>query len=222
MLTIDEAINTRRSVRAFKSTPVAIDVIKHILTIASRAPSGKNTQPWNVHVFTGNALSALSEVVLDAYWNKPDEYVSDKSLYMESPTEPYLNRQRKLGWDLYGLLGIAKGEREKSREFQALNYKFFNAPVGMIFSINRHMGAMSWLDFGMFIDNICLAARGQGLATCPQASWYHYHELIERYLELPEDQMVHCGLSLGYEDDTAVVNQLRTERVAVDDFSIFY
>ena len=161
MLSVDEAITSRRSVRAYKTDPVPQETISHILEVASRAPRDE-MQPWHVHIFTGDALNSLTSSVLDAFWNEPDEHQSDRQHYLEKIRDPYLARRRKVGWDLYGILGIGKGEREKTREYHAQNYKFFGAPVGMIFTIDHDMGWMSWLDYGMFIQNICIAARGQG------------------------------------------------------------
>ena len=222
MLSVDEAINSRRSVRAFKPDTVAKETIDHILKLSSRAPSGTNMQPWHVHVLTGEALKSLCDSVLYAFWNEPTEYQTDRLHYLEEIRDPYLARRRKVGWDLYGLLGIGKGEKEKTREFQAKNYQFFGAPVGLVFTIDRDMGWMSWLDYGMFLQNICLAARGQGLHTCPQAAWAGYHKIVERYLELPEIQLVHCGMSLGYEDTEAVSNVLETVREPIDEFVTFH
>ena len=222
MLSVDEAIRSRRSVRAYKPDPVPQETITHILEVASRAPSGTNMQPWHVHIFTGDALNSLTSSVLDAFWNEPDEHKSDRQHYLEKIRDPYLARRRKVGWDLYGILGIGKGEREKTREFHAQNYKFFGAPVGMIFTIDHDMGWMSWLDYGMFIQNICIAARGQGLHTCPQAAWASYHDVVEKHLGLPEIQLVHCGMSLGYEDTEAAVNTLETVREPVEEFVTFH
>jgi len=222
MSSVDEAITSRRSVRAFKSDPVPQETVAHILEVASRAPSGTNTQPWHVHVLTGDALTSLSNVVLEAFWNEPEKHQNDRVHYLEKWRDPYLARRRKVGWDLYGLQGIAKGEHEKTREFHSRNFKFFNAPVGLIFTIDRDLGWMSWLDYGMFMQNICIAARGQDLHTCAQAAWATYHDVIEKHLDLPGQQLVHCGMSLGYEDTTAVVNKLETVREPLDAFVTFH
>ncbi|PPR61211.1 MAG: Nitroreductase NfnB [Alphaproteobacteria bacterium MarineAlpha4_Bin2] len=222
MISVDEAITSRRSIRAFKPDPVAREAVSHILEVASRSPSGTNMQPWHVHVFMEDALKALCDAVLDAFWNEPGEHNGDRLHYLDKNRDPYLARRRKVGWDLYGLLGIGKGEREKTREFHSQNYKFFDAPVGLIFTIDRDMGWMSWLDYGMFIENICLAARGQGLHTCPQAAWASYHDVVEKHLNLPEIQLVNCGMSMGYEDTDAVVNSLETEREPVEEFVTFH
>ena len=222
MISVDEAILSRKSVRAFKPDPVQQDMVQHILEVASRAPSGTNTQPWRVHVLTGNTLERITGAVLKAFWDESGVHSSDRRHYMENWRDPYLSRRRKVGWDLYGLMGIKKGEREKTQQFHAQNYQFFGAPVGLLFTIDADMGWMSWLDYGMFIQNVCLAARGQGLHTCPQASWGHYYKVLEGELELQENEIVHVGMSLGYEDTEAAQNQLVTSRESPKDFAVFH
>ena len=222
MLTVDEAILSRHSVRAYLSTPVSKAAIEHILEIASRAPSGTNTQPWKVHVLQGAALQRLSQAVLHAFWNEPEQHTNDRAHYLQKWRDPYLSRRRKVGWDLYDLVGIKKGERERAQQFHAKNFEFFGAPVGMIFTIDRDMGWMSWLDYGMFLQNICVAARGQDLHTCPQASWGNYHDIVEKELGLEEHELVHVGMSLGYEDINAPQNSLNTVREPLAQFATFH
>jgi len=222
MLTVDEAILSRHSVRAYLSTPVSKAAIEHILEIASRAPSGTNTQPWKVHVLQGAALQRLSQAVLHAFWNEPEQHTNDRAHYLQKWRDPYLSRRRKVGWDLYDLVGIKKGERERTQQFHAKNFEFFGAPVGMIFTIDRDMGWMSWLDYGMFLQNICVAARGQDLHTCPQASWGNYHDIVEKELGLEEHELVHVGMSLGYEDINAPQNSLNTVREPLAQFATFH
>ncbi len=222
MLTVDEAILSRHSVRAYLSTPVSKAAIEHILEVASRAPSGTNTQPWKVHVLQGAALQRLSQAVLHAFWNEPEKHTSDRAHYLQKWRDPYLSRRRKVGWDLYDLVGIKKGERERTQQFHAKNFEFFGAPVGMIFTIDRDMGWMSWLDYGMFLQNICVAARGQDLHTCPQASWGNYHDIVEKELGLEEHELVHVGMSLGYEDINAPQNSLNTVREPLAQFATFH
>ena len=222
MLNVDDAILSRRSVRAFRPDPVSQETVTHILGVSSRAPSGTNTQPWKVHVLTGNSLKRVSESVLTAFREEPATHTNDRPHYMEKWRDPYLARRRKVGWDLYNLMGIKKGEREKTQQFHSENYRFFGAPVGLLFTIDRDMGWMSWLDYGMFIQNICIAARGQGLHTCPQASWGQYHKILEKELELAEPEMVHVGMSLGYEDTSAQPNKLETVREPVSAFAVFH
>ena len=222
MLTVDEAILSRHSVRAYLSTPVSKAAIEHILEVASRAPSGTNTQPWKVHVLQGAALQRLSQAVLHAFWNEPEQHTNDRAHYLQKWRDPYLSRRRKVGWDLYDLVGIKKGERERTQQFHAKNFEFFGAPVGMIFTIDRDMGWMSWLDYGMFLQNICVAARGQDLHTCPQASWGNYHDIVEKELGLEEQELVHVGMSLGYEDINAPQNSLNTVREPIAQFATFH
>ena len=222
MLYVDEAIQSRKSVRAFKAQPVPQETIAHILEISSRAPSGTNTQPWRVHVLTGNSLKRVSESVLRAFREAPGTHTNDRPHYMETWRDPYLARRRKVGWDLYNLMGIKKGERQKTQQFHSENFRFFGAPVGLLFTIDRDMGWMSWLDYGMFIQSICIAARGQGLHTCPQASWGQFHKILEKELGLQPPEMVHVGLSLGYEDTEAPQNKLETIREPVSKFAVFH
>ena len=222
MLTVDEAILSRRSVRGYLPTPVPHEAVEHILQVASRAPSGTNTQPWKVHVLTGVALKGLSDAVLEAFYNDTDQHGNDRTHYLDKWRDPYLARRRKVGWDLYDLVGIKKGDREKTKSFHAKNFSFFGAPVGMIFTIDQDMGWMSWLDYGMFLQNICIAARGQGLHTCAQASWGTYHTVVEKELGLPGHELVHVGMSLGYEDTEAPQNSLATVREPLESFVTFH
>ena len=215
---VDEAIRSRRSVRAFRPDPVPQDVIRDLLEVSLRAPSGTNTQPWRVHVLTGATKQRLSEEILKAYWDPEAnaQHTEEYDYYPQEWRDPYLSRRRKVGYDLYGLLGIGKGDKERMRAQHARNYQFFDAPVGLIFTIERVMRQGSWLDYGMFLQNIMVAARGRGLDTCPQAAFTQYHRIIEEVLELPDEEMVVCGMSLGYEDREKVENQLVTEREPVE------
>jgi nitroreductase len=216
-----DAIASRRSVRAFLPDPVPRTTIERILTASARAPSGTNMQPWRVRVLTGAAKERLSKAVYDAAMTEPEKHNSEYAYYPAQFPEPYLTRRRKVGWDLYGLLGIRKGDTEKMRIQHARNYLFFDAPVGMIFTIDRALERGSWLDHGMFLANIMIAARGFGLHTCPQAAFAPFHIAIRRELGIPESEVVVCGMSLGYEDTKAPENALRTEREALSGFVEF-
>jgi nitroreductase len=221
---VDAAITSRRSVRAFLPTPVARSVIEDILKVAARAPSGTNVQPWKVHVLTGTAREALSEKIMAAY-SDPEvarEHVEEYDYYPSKWVSPYIDRRRKIGWDLYGLLGIGKTDKVRMHAQHGRNYTFFDAPVGMIFTIDRILGQGSWLDYGMFLQNIMVAARGRGLDTCPQAAFTQFHRVIAESLQLPESEMVVCGMALGYEDRSAVENQLVTERESLENFVRFH
>ncbi|MEW6343835.1 MAG: nitroreductase [Paraburkholderia sp.] len=220
---IDAVLKSRRSIRAFLPTPVARAEIEAILEAASRAPSGTNIQPWKVYVVTGQTLGQLSQALLAAYDDPQRDslYQEDYRYYPREWVSPYIDRRRKIGWDLYGLLGIEKGDKAKMHAQHARNYAFFGAPVGLFFTIDRIMEQGSWLDYGMFLEAIMIAARGRGLDTCPQAAFTPFHRVIASHLDLPDEEQLVCGMSLGWADQAARVNQLRTEREPVERFAKF-
>ena len=209
--------------RGFLPAAVPRAVIEDILAVAARAPSGTNTQPWQVHVLTGVPLAALSRDIVAAY-DDPVERATHTEEYAYYPTEwqsPYIDRRRKVGWDLYGLLGIAKTDKAAMHAQHGRNYAFFGAPVGLMFTIDRVLQQGSWLDYGMFLQSVMVAARGRGLDTCPQAAFMQFHRIIGRHLSLSPQQMVVCGMSLGHADPDAVANRLVTEREPVSGFTRF-
>ena len=221
---VDDAITSRRSIRAFLPTPVPLQTVRDILAVAARAPSGTNTQPWKVHVLTGAAREGLSRRIRQAY-DDPAERASHTEEYAYYPVQwqsPYVDRRRKVGWDLYGLLGIGKADKARMHEQHGRNYEFFDAPVGLIFTIDRVMQQGSWLDYGMFLQNVMVAARARGLDTCPQAAFTQFHRLIAEELKLAPEEMVVCGMSLGVADPAAVENTLVTEREPVEGFTTFH
>lgn len=220
---VEEAISSRRSIRAFLPTPVPQQTIENILDTAARAPSGTNIQPWKTYVLTGDSLAGLSRVILKVY-NDPESAKNHTEEYAYYPREwvsPYIERRRKIGWDLYGLLGITRDDKQKMHHQHGRNYCFFDAPVGLMFTIDRVLEQGSWLDYGMFLQNIMIAARGIGLDTCPQAAFTPFHRVISEYLNIPETQSVVCGMSLGYADPNAVENSLTTEREPLDHWVTF-
>jgi nitroreductase len=219
----DAAIITRRSLRAFLATPVPRETIEEILSVASRAPSGTNTQPWKVYVLTGDSKAELSRKVAAAY-DDPAERAMHSEEYAYYPTEwksPFIDRRRKVGWDLYGLLGIAKTDKERMHAQHRRNYEFFGAPVGLMFTIDRVMQTGSWLDYGMFLQSIMVAARARGIDTCPQAAFTQFHRIICEHIGAPADEQLVCGMSMGYADPTAIENTLITEREPVAKFVHF-
>lgn len=220
---IDRAISSRRSVRAFLDTPVDLAVVREILQVASRAPSGTNTQPWKVYVLTGDAKTRLSAEIVETFMDpvKAADHHEEYDYYPKEWIEPFIGRRRKVGFDLYGLLGLTKDDKAGMKRQHARNYQFFDAPVGLIFTIDRIMGKGSYLDYGMFMENIMVSAVGHGLATCAQAAFNQFHKIIERQLNLPANEAVVCGMALGYEDKRAVENTLKTTRVPVDEFVTF-
>jgi len=220
---VDAAITSRRSTRAFLPTPVPRDTLENILAVASRAPSGTNTQPWKVYVLTGAAKAALSRKLLAVY-NDPLAMSAHREDYQYYPLEwvsPYIDRRRKIGWDLYGLLGIGKTDKAGMHAQLGRNYVFFDAPVGLMFTIDRVMQQGSWLDYGMFVQNVMIAARARGLDTCPQIAFLQFHRIILEHVGAPTNEMLVCGMSLGHADPTAVEISLVTERAPVAEFARF-
>ena len=218
---IEEAIRTRKSIRAFKKKPVPIKVIKKILTLASLSPSGSNTQPWNVHVLTGKYLKLFTNETKKEFLSNFNNLSLERLNYMKEYREPYKARRKKVGWDLYSILDIKKGDYKKTKQFHSLNYEFFGAPVGLIFSIEKDLGWMSWLDYGMFMQSITLSARSYGLDTCSQAAWGLVHKKVHNLLKLKKNLTVHCGMALGYGNNKSKVNSLVTERAEINEFCKF-
>ena len=220
---VDAAITSRRSIRAYLPDPVAREDIEHILGVAARAPSGTNTQPWKVHVLQGAAKAALSDAILAVY-HDPEQNAQHTEEYPYYPSvwkSPFIDRRRKVGWDLYALLGLTRDNKAGMAAQHARNFRFFDAPVGLIFTIDRVMEQGSWLDYGMFLQSIMVAARGRGLDTCPQAAFTQYHRIIAAHLQLPANDMVVCGMALGWADTSKIENTLITEREPVSAFVRF-
>jgi len=209
---IEEAIRSRKSVRAFTDQPVPQEKIQRILEIAQRSPSGTNTQPWHTYVCAGAVRDAIAADVTELFdQGKADSYAK----YDYSPAEwndTHRRRRRAVGWELYGLLGIEKGDRTGSARQARRNFSFFDAPVGLFFTTDAYLGRGSWFDVGLYMQTVMLAARSEGLHTCPQAAWVSYQEPVFRHLEIPDDQVLISGLALGYEDPAAVENTLVSAR----------
>lgn len=221
---VDWALASRRSIRAFRDIPVAKDDIEDILNVARYCASGVNTQPWQVHVVTGAAKDRLSEAILRVYNDSSlmAEHQEPYDYYPEKWVDPYLDRRRKIGWDLYGLLGIEKSDKPRMHAQHGRNYTFFGAPVGLMFTLDRGMGRGSLIDYGMFLQSIMVAARARGLDTCPQAAFNPFHRVITKELAIPENQMFVCGMSLGYADHSCIENSLVSDRVPVSAFTTFH
>mgnify|MGYP000855987560 CR=1 FL=1 len=224
-LSVDAAITSRMSVRAFTQQAVERALIEQILQVASRAPSGTNCQPWKVYVLQGASRATLVEQVCathDAIRANPAlaaEYAEEYDYYPQKWVSPYIDRRRENGWGLYGLLGIGKADKDKMHQQHQRNYQFFDAPVGLMFTVDRVMGRGSLVDYGAFLQNIMVAARGHGLHTCPQAAWNGFSKIILPHIGAGPDEMLVCGMALGYADETAVVNTFHTPRVPVQDFT---
>ena len=220
--TAEDAIASRRSVRGFLPDPVPMDLVRHILEVAARAPSGTNMQPWQGHVVVGAKRKELCDAVVDASLSDRGGHEREYKYYPDKFFEPYLTRRRTVGFGMYDLIGIRKGDTKRMMEQGARNFVFFDAPVGMIFTIDKRLEIGSWLDYGMYLENIMVLARQYGLHTCVQAAWPSYHTIIKRILDIPEGQTVLCGMALGYEDKSRPENALRTERADLDDYITFH
>jgi nitroreductase len=222
---VDAAIGSRFSTRAFLPAPVSRDTISDILRVAARAPSGTNTQPWRVYVVQGEARDRIVQEVCtahDAIRANPDlatEYREAYDYYPEKWVSPYIDRRRENGWSLYGLLGITKGDKDAMHAQHQRNFKFFDAPVGVFVTIDRVMGRGSLVDCGMFLQNIMVAARARGLHTCPQAAWNGFARIVAPIIGMSDNELMVCGMSLGYADEAALVNTFHTPRVTVEDFT---
>ena len=222
---VDTAIRSRMSVRAFTQQPVARSDIEAILEVSSRAPSGTNCQPWRVYVLQGASRDGLVTKVCaahDAIRADPalaQGYREEYDYYPEKWVSPYIGRRRENGWGLYGLLGIGKGDKDKMHAQHQRNYRFFDAPVGLMFTIDRVMGRGSLVDYGAFMQSIMVAARGRGLHTCPQAAWNGFAKIIMPHIGAGEGEMLVCGMALGYADAHAPVNGFVTPRVPVAEFT---
>lgn len=219
-----EAIQARKSIRAFTDQPVDKHTVTKILEIAQRSPSGTNTQPWHVYVCAGAVKQAITEDVLEMAKAGAGRSYEHYDYYPATWKDVHRDRRRGIGWSLYGLLGIEKGDREASARQGARNFLFFDAPVGLFITVDSYLTRGSWADAGMYAQTIMLAAKGFGLDTCPQAAWIPYQEPIYRHLEIPDDQDLVTGMSLGYASPDAIENTLvsaREELVRVATFRGF-
>jgi nitroreductase len=215
------AITSRRSIRGFLPTPVDPAAIAEVLAIASRAPSGSNIQPWKVHVLTGPALDRV-RAALTAAFDAGAPEVREYQYYPRTWREPYLQRRRTVGWALYKLAGVIRGDQVAGDRQRARNFTFFGAPAALVFTIDADMEQGSWLDYGMFLQTVMIAARGFGLDTCPQAAIVSYPGQLRQELGIPESEILVCGMALGVADPAEPTNALVSEREPVAVFSTFH
>ena len=221
ILQLDEALRARRSVRAFRPDLVPYELVAELLTTAARSPSGTNIQPWKVHVVAGEMRRRLEAEVLAHRETRPSDHGPEFPRAAKRK-EPYVTRMRNLGKAMYTLLGVPKGDEAASWRQWSRNYMFFDAPVGLIFTIDKDLDRMSYLDVGLFIQSFMLAAKAKGLDTCAQGAWNNYWSATRRVLGVPEDDYIICGLALGYADEDAPVNRLVSEREPLEAFATFH
>lgn len=215
---VEHAITRRRAVRAFLPDPVDPALLRRLIALAAQAPSGTNMQPWRLRVL-GPKTRARLERALIAALDDPSPREEEYRYYPAVFREPYLSRRRKVGWDLYGLLGVTKGDHAGMRRQTEANLRFFGAPVALMLTIDRDLEIGSWLDLGGFLQTLLIAAQGHGLESCPQAIFARYHAVVKRELAIPESEVVVCGIALGKADPDAPANRLVPEREPVEGFT---
>lgn len=220
-MNVTEAVRARKSVRAFLSTPVPEDTIRQILTDAARAPSGGNVQPWKTYVLSGSARDELVKRISDHWASGKYGEGTEYAIYPADLAEPYITRRRVVGFKLYELAGVGRGDKVARLQQMFRNFELFGAPVCMIFTIDRNMGLGQWADLGMYIQTVALLALDHGLVSCMQEAWASWHRTLTQMLSIPAHEMVFCGLALGYEDTGAAVNTLRSERAGLEDVKFF-
>lgn len=220
-MNVREALLTRKSVRSFLKKEVETDKVSNILDAARYAPSGANTQPWQVAVVSGKTKIELQKRLLDSH-KKGLKEAGDYPYYPHKWHAPYRERRIATGIQLYKALAIERNDLQRRQEQWMANYKAFDAPLMLFFFMDAGLAIGSYLDYGMFLQSIMLAAVEQGLATCPQAALAEYPSVVKRQLGYPEESILICGMALGYEDKTAAVNSYRTEREPVASFTTFY
>ncbi len=220
-MNVTDAVNARISIRAFLDAPVSQAQIRDILDIASRAPSGGNLQPWRVRVAMGPARDRLIETVKQAIAESPFADESELAIYPPKLGEPWRTRRFEVGEAMYALLGVPREDKPARIAHLMRNYDFFGAPVGLFFSLDRQFDKGQWAHLGMFMQTIALVAAEKGLATCMQEAWSARAKTVSAFLGLPENEQLYCGMAIGYADPAAKVNELRSARVSVDEFTTF-
>ena len=219
---VSEAVRSRLSVRAFLDNPVPLDVLRGVLELAARAPSGGNLQPWRLHVLSGRALEEFREIMRQRLVRDPSPDPLEYHIYPANLWEPYRTQRFRVGEMMYALLGIPRADRDARLRWFANNYEFFGAPVGLFCLIDRKMGQPQWSDLGMYLQTVMLLLREHGLSSCPQESWSRYNRVVREFLGTPEELALFCGMAIGYADESSAVNRLASERMSLDDFASFH
>ncbi len=217
-MNVSEAVRARQSVRAFTDRPVPRELVESLLMRARQAPSGGNLQPWHVYVLGGERLEEFKALIAEKLRQSPTGEGSEYDVYPPKLKEPYRTRRFRCGASLYEAIGIAQEDRLARLTQFANNYRFFGAPVGLFFAIDRTMQEGQWSDLGMFIQTLMLLAVEEGLATCPQEAWAVWHRTVADFVGMPEHLMLFCGMALGYADSGHPINSWRTERASLDEF----
>jgi nitroreductase len=221
-MSVTDAVRGRFSARAFTERSVDAQLLRRILKTASQSPSGGNLQPWHIDVLGGETLVAFKALIRERMRTTPQGEGPGYEIYPKDLFEPYRSRRWKCGEDMYATMGIARDQRPLRRAFIAGNFQFWNAPIGMFFSIDTRMGPPQWSDLGIYLQTLMLLAREEGLDTCAQEAWSAWHATVGEFLDLPPQRMLFCGLAMGYAEAAHPVNGLRTERAPLEEFVTFH
>jgi nitroreductase len=216
-----EAVASRYSCRAFLPKPVPQDIVRDILERASRAPSAGNMQAWRVYAIAGERVEALKALLAPRMNELPKGEGGDYRIYPDPMGEPYRARSFRVGELLYESIGVPRADKPARYKQYARNFQFFGAPVGLFFAREKAHGPAQWADIGGYLQTVCLLARDYGLHTCPQQAWISFHRTVRAFLKLPDHLMIYSGMSMGYADETAPINQWRSPRAPVESFASF-
>jgi len=214
---VTEAVDSRKSIRAFLDKAVDDSVIKELLEKSSRAASGGNLQPWQIYVINGKTMKSFRN--FQSEWTEPE--TPAYAIYPENLKEPYKTSRYEVADDMYSLLGIVREDKEARLKQVLKNYDFFGAPAAFFCFVDRQMGRPQWSDLGMFLQTFMLLAREAGLDTCPQEAWAMKQESVTSFVEAPEELILFCGMAIGYQDESEKVNELRTTRRPIEDWTTF-
>ena len=214
---VSEAVDSRKSIRAFLDKAVDDSLIKELLAKTSRSASGGNLQPWQIYVINGDTMNSFHK--FQSEWTEPE--TPAYAIYPDNLKEPYKTSRYEVADDMYSLLGIAREDKEERFKQVLKNYEFFGAPAAFFCFVDRQMGRPQWSDLGMFLQTFMLLAREAGLDTCPQEAWAMKQESVTVFVEAPDELMLFCGMAIGYQDESEKVNELRTSRRPVEDWAVF-
>lgn len=218
---VSDAVASRRCIRAFLDKPVPEIVLRRVLELAARAPSGGNLQPWRLYVLTGETLAQFKTRMRERLANNPSPDPREYHIYPENLWEPHRSQRFRVGEMMYAELGIPREDKAARLRWFANNYEFFGAPVGLFCFIDRRMGPPQWSDLGMYLENVMLLLREEGLESCPQECWSIYNTFVREFLCSPPELLLFCGMAIGYADQSAAVNRLQTERMRLAEFAEF-
>ncbi len=221
-MNVSEAVRSRLSVRAFLDIPVSEEVLRDVLALAARAPSGGNLQPWRLHVLSGAPLTEFRAIMRERLARNPAPDPHEYHVYPENLWEPHRTQRFRVGEMMYALLAIPREDKAARLRWFASNFDFFGAPVGLFCLIDRKMGPPQWSDLGMYLQTVMLLLRERGLSSCPQECWSRYNGEVRAFLQSPGELMLFCGMAIGYADELAAVNRLESERMRLDEFARFY